>query len=55
MNREDCLDTRDTLVPASYPSLVDEAWSALAEPDQRDTLIPAAAEQAWLELECEFG
>jgi hypothetical protein len=41
-----------TLVPASYPELVDEQWASLCGEDERQTLIPLPQEQLGLELEC---
>ena len=41
-----------TLVPPSYPELVDEQWSALCGEDERQTLIPMPQAQMCLELQC---
>ncbi len=41
-----------TLVPASYPELVDEQWSALCGDEERQTLIPTPNQQMGLELAC---
>lgn len=41
-----------TIIPASYPELVDEQWSAICGEDERQTLIPLPQTQMSLELEC---
>lgn len=41
-----------TLVPASYPDLVDEQWSAICGDEERQTLIPMPQTQMGLELAC---
>ncbi len=51
MNRSDT-ETRETLIPASYPELVDERWSAILGEDERQTVIPQPCQQMALELEC---
>jgi hypothetical protein len=46
------IEFRDTLVPASYPELVDEQWVSLCGEEARQTLLPPSSRQMSLELEC---
>jgi hypothetical protein len=41
-----------TLVPPSYPDLVDEQWASICGDEERQTLIPSSRVQLSLELEC---
>lgn len=43
----------DTLIPASYPELENEAYLALEPETERETLIPSAAEAEELAAESE--
>lgn len=45
-------ETRDTLIPASYPELGSEILYSLDSVDERETEIPPPSVQLTLELEC---
>lgn len=45
-------DSRDTLIPPSYPELVDEQWSLYCGEEERTTVRPMPQDQMANELRC---